>query len=985
MAASLIPKKTNILGFQSDYVSNIPLKDISTLESNYGVNKISFYEREKRRAKTFQLDDELVPCVINATQLYFMSETHIDQLSVCNVDQPNKMGRGSPNDKRLGCTSDDELCETCHKTNMECPGHLGSIKLNYWYFNPLIARAGFYILQCVCNSCGGLLIDKETAQKQGLLSLSGMVRLKKMAEICTKLSCTKRYGSNNQNDSDQQFQNYIKTCCSEAPRKAKICEEIQGPCQKEIHQYKKCAKNPNYFYCKDTYHVAYSTSSDKISAKDCKDVDSISGKLSSRKMSEIDLIFNSISVEDALILGFNGESHPRNLIIKKLAVIPLQARPNLIQNGESELDPLTECYISIVRENNKLLEYNSKNGSNFEQKRLDSIRALWFYISKLMDNSDGSYSRKESSNEPHQMAKQRLQKKDGYIRGFTMGKRNDYSGRSVLGPNPKCPFGYVTWPERMRKVLTTPETVTVHNYSRMIELFEKGRITHITRGSGEGKNLWKGVRENTPPPNIGDVVDRWGEDGDECLFNRQPSLHKYSIMGYKSMFWSKEIVGLHSSNTTPHNADFDGDEGNQFKIQTTMARAETRHVSNVESCIMSTQANRPIMGLVFNCIPSVFKLTDDKTFIKDYEWVMAIANLIRDDETSRRLASLERRLKKWNIPMFSGKAVFSMLLPEDFYYNGKGNLEDDIGIEIRDGVLRQGVLGKKHIGPVGGSIIQQLWKQYGQEFTSRFFTEGQFMLDWFIERAGLSVGYSSCVTSEKNTLEIRKIVDNGIVKANLEIESLGNISDEMSQIEKDYHERQIETVLRNLTNYCRSIGLKTLRKNNPFNIMANSGAKGGDLNTSQILGIIGQQFVKEKRVALTISNGTRAWPWYLENDPDIRSRGFISESFITGMKLGGFASHLCAARVGLIDSAVKTADVGHLHHKLNKTLEDIVQTYDGSVRNLGGTIFQFSFSDGFSASELINTKSVPFGDIVSFIDLDATIGKINLSYGYDFF
>ena len=131
-----------------------------------------------------------------------------------------------------------------------------------------------------------------------------------------------------------------------------------------------------------------------------------------------------------------------------------------------------------------------------------------------------------------------------------------------------------------------------------------------------------------------------------------------------------------------------------------------------------------------------------------------------------------------------------------------------------------------------------------------------------------------------------------------------------------------------------------------------------------------------------ITGNTRSLPYFEPHSDDIEADGFVPESFLVGSKPSGFIYHMMASRIGLMDTALKTADIGHMHHRMVKVLEDLTLRYDGSVRNANDVIFMYSYSDGFSASEIMPTSSNSLGNTLSFIDLDTTIGRLNASQGY---
>lgn len=982
--ASGIPKGPAINGFKAA----VAVVKASRSQVDDPGQKITHQERHLLSASTNKAEDDMTALSIVATQLHYMSFEELKSLSVCSIHVAETMGHGTPGDKRLGCIDDDGLCETCYKTNMECPGHIGLIELARWFIFPQAMKCVIWTLQITCNGCGWLLITPEIAINQGLMNLRDTARLKKMADTCVGLKCRRSSDLAAYETSladaamaaatkiAQAF--YDASIMREGPAKDAAMKNAQGledvtpraQLLQEVEYRRKKAEEADASACAPNCEYSPGSADESYNIK-YKYKDADNGKIDSiRKIEEIDEIFKQLSKESLAILGFENGSHPCNFIIKGFPVIPPAARPHLIQDGEIKSDHLTSSYMEIIRSNDNYSKISDVD-PDAENKRARISHDLYFFISHFINNSDGKYER--AAGELVKSVVERITQKDGYIRGYGMGKRNDYSGRSVLGPDSTLKFGYVAYPERMRKVLTTPEIVTIRNLDRINGLYADGKITHLTPGTGKLNGQRFQINEKTRGryhPQIGDTADRWGEDGDETLFNRQPTLHKQSMMGYKAKYTPKETIGLHSSYTTPHNADFDGDEGNKHKLQTLMARAEARHIADVGSCIMNAQANRPMMGLVFNSISSVYMMSQPNVMIDDEDWASAMKKLSDDRST----ATLRERLAKHNIPANCGKALFSTLLPPDFYYNSGA-------VKIRDGILTAGILTKKHVGPSAGSIIHYIWKIYGKQTTCRFFTEGQYICDWFIEWRGLSIGYSSCVAP--NAKQVNDLIDSEMISTQLKIDAIGPERKDMTPMEKEYREKQIQSFLNNLTSIGRRIGLEALDPMNPLNIMSQSGSKGNEINTAQITGLLGQQFIKGRRPTMSLSGGTRCIPYFEPGSVEIEARGFIRESFMKGIKPSGMYFHMSASRIGLIDTAIKTADTGHMHHRINKVLEDVVIFYDGSVRNVKGTIFQYAYADGFDAGELIPTTSSATGDVVSFIDVKNIAGKLNLEHGFD--
>lgn len=956
-----------------EFKSAVPIAPISREAVDAQGQKINGRDYQRVSAVTMEAENGMIPLAVKASKMYFMSYEELQQLSAAQVTIPQTSGIGSCNDRRLGVEEDDELCGTCEQTNMDCPGHLGFINLNHWYINPLAFTQAIYVLQCVCNSCGRLLINEEDARAEGLLGHRDVNRLKAMAEVITR-------------------------------GRGMQCQHHLNPFNREVR--KPCTLNPKFSTKpKYDYIIWYTIEGRKGEEK----------HESEMSVKNIDDIFQRIPPNDLRLMGFEvaplapgedgtiprpnehiGHAHPRNFILKAFPVVPPIARPHVVKDGEMRHDFLTTSYADIVRANNTVQNLISSYGTRPDvQKNLkDAIRCLYYFISHFIDNKDGKYKRAQE--EPIQSVVERLKGKDGYIRGFAMGKRNDFTLRTVIGPR-RLRFGEVGYPQRSQMILTKPVIVTDRNRQRILREYKAGNVTHLTPGSGELKGRRFRINERTRAgytPEISDTVDLRAENGDETIFNRQPTLHKQSFMCYRARYDPYETIGLHSSYTTPHNADFDGDEGNKHKLQTIAARTEARFVASVEDNVMNAQANRPMIGMVYNAISSSYMMTQNDVQLDEEDWNEALQNL--DDRTSidagpldnngiPAWASLEERLARYKIPARSGKALFSTLLPPDFYYNSSNKFGKNVEkVRIRDGILVEGSLTKKQVGPALGSIIHVMWKMYSKERVARFITECQYMTDWFIEMWGLTIGYKDCVAP--NADQVTEIINREVSTTQLQIEGLGPETPDMTPAEKDFREKKVQSFLNNLTRIGTDIGLEALAKDNPLNIMGLSGAKGNETNTAQITGLLGQQFIRGQRPKKQLNGGRRTLPYFEFNSNDIEASGFIYENFMKGTKPSGMFFHMCASREGLINTAVKTSESGHLHHKLNKSFEDVSIHYDGSVRNVAGAIFQYVFSDGFDAGNMIVSDAQSTGPVVSFIDLKTVIGRLNVeeSPEYDY-
>ena len=465
---------------------------------------ITRQEQDIISSKSIQRRKKLPVLEVTDISYTVMSNEELEKMAVFEVKNESDSGLYSVNDPRGGTVDHNLSCVTCQKDSLECPGHLGIIKLNEPIIHPEFRRVVVDILTSVCGSCGGLLLPIETIREKRILELEGSSRLRKLAEESSKISCRRRF---------KETEEGIMSC-------------IANP----IYKTTKLKETGKIFYTRD---------------EKSKRPDSI------RSVEEIEEIFNSITPEEAEIMGFSNDSHPSRFIMRSLAVIPLCARPPVIQDGIQMKDDLTNMYQDIVRVNNELGKTDLK-----EAERENKIKSLIFNIEHLINNSDQKY--RQGKKKAYQSLKDRIQGKEALIRNALMGKRVNFSARTVIGPDPTLKFGQVRVPRVMAPILTQHEIVTPENLKMMTSLLRTGKITHIMPSGGrmEGRRIKvneKHQKEHTLV--IGDEVDRWLMNGDYVVFNRQPTLHKQGIMGYEVVLGEGLTIGVHLGHTKQHNAD----------------------------------------------------------------------------------------------------------------------------------------------------------------------------------------------------------------------------------------------------------------------------------------------------------------------------------------------------------------------------------------------------------------------------------------------
>jgi len=350
---------------------------------------------------------------------------------------------------------------------------------------------------------------------------------------------------------------------------------------------------------------------------------------------------------------------------------------------------------------------------------------------------------------------------------------------------------------------------------------------------------------------------------------------------------------------------------------------------------------------------------------------------------------------------YSGRALFSALLPAGFKYESKNKhgLEDVI---IRDGVIIQGQLTKTQVGPVAGSIIQYLYKDFGQEVASKFITNAYLLLTRWLTENMFSTGISDCLPGpdlfgftdfedEDTKREMERVVPNikkiksllnkkqqVMTKTKLKLESLGQPPTDPKDLERWTSD---VSAIMNITNEAGlGISRDVLDKSNPFNIMYQSGGKGSAANISQMIAFASQQFLYGQVMPMTLGGGTRCLPYFEPGSTDPRARGFCSDSFTSGLDLPGWVFSMTASRPQILETVLRTADAGTLQRYMTTAMQDVKLAQDGTVRNSKDQIISFAYGgDNMDGSKLLKINT-SMGMYRTFLDIKPEVDRLNAKY-----
>src|SRR5665811_886843 len=549
------------------------------------------------------------------------------------------------------------------------------------------------------------------------------------------------------------------------------------------------------------------------------------------------------------------------MIIQALIVMPPCIRSANLREGMIGSDGYGTLYKTIVKEYNKFI-YAADQGD----KDLAAY-TIQIAITTLIIGYD---SHRLPIPESFKPIKERIQDKNkGVIRGMTQGKRVNFTARTVAGPDPSLKFNQVGLPEEWRKALTREIVVTNFNRDSIVKMLNPSdpnqpvTITHITFSQGERRGRQIRVTEsNRGKLNVvpGDKVTRWGQDGDMVLLNRQPTIHKQGMMGHEAIFMPGRTVRIPLGPTSAYNADFDGDELNVHAVQTIEGAIDIMGKMDVRNCILNAQDNKPLMGPVMDSLTSAYILTQDDVLVDNDLWDDMMMLITANDS----LPSLEDRLQKRgmgrtpdasdnNIEKYSGKALFSALLPEDFYYKKSG-------VIVWDGILVSGVITKSTLGTTHNSIVQVMYKKYGSHRVVDFLSDAPKILERWLSNRGFSIGLSDCFpTNERH----RQIIREEVAKTKIQVQQMGvKLNDPLEEARR---EREIIARLGQTKDIGGRISEESLTPMNAINVMTRSGAKGSVFNTAQITGLLGQQFVEGGRIPNQLMGGRRSLAYF---EPD---------------------------------------------------------------------------------------------------------------------
>ncbi|UYV60877.1 POLR3A [Cordylochernes scorpioides] len=312
------------------------------------------------------------------------------------------------------------------------------------------------------------------------------------------------------------------------------------------------------------------------------------------------------------------------------------------------------------------------------------------------------------------------------------------------------------------------------------------------------------------------------------------------------------------------------------------------------------------------------------------------------------------------IPLWSGKQLFGLIIRPNPQCQVKINLEtrtkmhskqermcpEDSIVVVRNSELLCGYMDKSLLGSgTKKGIFYVLLRDYGEDEAADAMWRLSTWMASYLSRAGFSIGIGDVTPGARLLEEKRKLLIKGYWECENYIERLKN--NQLKAMPGFTEEETLESMLlKSLSDLRTAAGdtcFKELPHSNSLRVMAVSGSKGSLLNISQMIALVGQQAISGKRAPDGFLH--RTLPHFLPFTKIPQAKGFVENSFYSGLLPTEFFFHTMGGREGLVDTAVKTADTGYMQRRLVKALEDVSCQYDNTIRTCSGEMVQCIFGD----------------------------------------
>jgi len=885
--------------------------------------------------------EEVSNKVIDELQFGLLSPQKLRRLSVAEIQTADTYDEdGAPitsglMDGRLGTLEPRQRCKTCGNTAIRCPGHFGHIELAVPIIHIAFTKIIHNLLGATCRNCGRMTLPDEQIERIGK-------RIQRARTLLGEVPAA-------------LFKKVLKDA------KSKECPFCGTP------QFKIVFEKPTRFREEAPEEGSRQLTPSMVRER-----------------------LERIPDEDLQLFGFDPRTaRPEWMVLQVLPVPPVYVRPSItLESGIRSEDDLTHKLVDIIRINQRLKENMEAGAPTLIIQDLSEL--LQYHVTTYFNNeASGIPPARHRSGRALKTLSQRLKGKEGRFRSNLSGKRVDFSARTVISPDPNLDISEVGVPLDIAMKLSIPEKVTDWNLKEMQVFVRNGPdecpgALYVLRPDGKRIRLEFVVDRGKVSDAIepGFVVERHLKDGDIAIFNRQPSLHRMSIMAHYIKILPYKTFRLHLCVCPPYNADFDGDEMNLHIPQSEEARTEALLLMQVQDQILSPRFGGPIIGAIRDFITSAYLLTRKSTLL-DKEEVCRLLTAAGYE------GSLPEPYVKVPKPLWSGKQIFSLFLPEDFNYSLKATVcqsckhclkEEcpyDAYVVIKNGILKSGVIDRRSIGAEqSDSVLHRIIKDYGAKRGREFLNKICQFLKLFISTRGFTYSFDelelSSVAQEKISRALEKHEKN--VQGLISDYRKGTLPRLPGQSLQDSFEIYVMNELAKARDDAGKIADEDFSPENAGIIMTRTGARGSNLNIGQMTASVGQQSVRGKRIMRGYVQ--RALPYFEPQDPSPKARGFVDSSYQSGLDPVEFFFHAMGGREGLVDTAVRTQQSGYMQRRLINALEHLRIEYDGTARNSVGDIIQFNYGeDGVDPAKSDHGKAVSVSRLVDQVNIMIGTGR----------
>ncbi len=647
-----------------------------------------------------------------------------------------------------------------------------------------------------------------------------------------------------------------------------------------------------------------------------------------KRLSPIEIREKLVKVQDSELkkIGINPKTaRPEWAVISLLLVPSVTVRPSItLESGERSEDDLTHKLSDIIRANQRLWE--NLNAGAPEVIIEDLWDLLQYHVTTFFDNNVTRIPpARHRSGQPLKTITERIKGKEGRIRNNLAGKRVNFSGRTVVSPDPYIKINEIGIPIEVAKVITVSESVTSFNVEEVKKLIESGGeypgANYIIRPDGKRKKVTSEFKEEIKNELVpGYKIERHLRDGDMVLVNRHPTLHKQGLMAHYVKVLPGRTFRLHPAAAPPYNADFDGDEINIHSPQTEEALAEAKVLLDINTNIISSKNNMNLVGTFADAVTGNY-LLGQETISKSEADLLLFNAGIENSNTKKEQ---------------DGKDVFGQVIPKGSSLKVPAKITGESSFGVEDSVM-----------------IKVIDREFGRDVAVESINKAFRLGTEYLTRRGYTLSLQDLNVSKK----VKDITSDIITKAEKSTKDIiaQYENDELEQIPGKTPEETRETKIMQILNGVRTEVAEVVKANFPVdgnvNKMIVPKAAGSMLNITQIGCVIGQQSLWGRRISFGYNDRTLSH--FKKGDMSPEGRGFIKSSFFEGMKPHEFFFNAITGRDSLMDTALRTPKSGYFYRRLVSALQDLKIEYDGTVRDASERVVQFEYgNDGLDVSKL---------------------------------